>query len=378
MPHRRRRLIRGVPLALGLLSLAACARGEGPLRIGVTGPFTDSVGAPMLRAAQLAVKEINQSGGIGGRQVELLARDDFGSPDSAVGVATSLEEAGVVAVVGHVFSGATLAAAPVYGGARQPVVAISPSATSPAISEAGDYIFRVIPSDIQQGAALARFAAERLRLKRGTILYVNDEYGRGVTRTFTDEFTRLGGTIEETEPYLGAEPDVNAYVQLLARRGTSQFVFVGGYRAEAVTILQTMRSLGVKVPIFGGDALEGLERAGALAEGSYISLGYLANTATPANRRFVAAYSAAYPGAIAPNQPAAATYDIIYLLRDVIGRAGSDRAAIREELTRIGRTSPRFEGATGGISFDSAGDLLRQGVLVGLVENGHVRAVEGF
>ncbi len=378
MPHRRRRPIRGVLFVLGLLPLAACAKGPGPLRIGVAGPFTDSVGAPMLRAAQLAVREINQAGGIGGRQVELLSRDDFGDPDSAVGVASALEEAGVVAVVGHVYSGTTLAAAPIYNGARHPVVEISPSSTSPAVTGAGAYTFRVVPSDLQQGAALARFAAERLHLKRGTVLYLNDEYGRGVRRTFTDEFVRLGGTIEESDPYLGADPDVSAYVERMARRHTSQFVFVGGNLSEAVAVLRAMRARGVAWPVLGGDALEGIEEAGALAEGTYLSNGYLPSTATPANRKFVAAYAAAYPGARPPNQPAAATYDVIYLLRDVIVRAGSDRGAIREELTRIGRTSPRFEGVTGGISFDTAGDLLRQGVLVGLVENGHVRAVEGF
>jgi len=376
--HNRRRPARGVLPALCLLTLAACSRSQGPVLIGLAGPFTDSVGAPMLRAAELAVREINQAGGIAGRPLELLSRDDYGDPDSAVGVATALESAGVVAVVGHVYSGTTLAAAPVYNGAPHPVVEISPSSTSPAVSAAGPYTFRVVPSDIQQGAALARFAAQRLRLKTGTLLYLNDEYGRGLRRTFTEEFARLGGTIDESSPYLGDDPDVSAYLDRMVRQKTSQFVFVGGNLSEAVAVLRQLRARGVQVPLLGGDALEGIEDAGALAEGTYLSNGYLPSTATQINQKFVAAYASAYPGSRPPNQPAAATYDIIYLLRDVISRSGTERQAIRDDLSRIGRTEPRFEGVTGGISFDTAGDLLRQGVLVGLVEHGHVRAVEGF
>ncbi len=119
--------------------------GSRPIRIGLAGPFSDSVGAPMKRAAELAVEQINQAGGIGGRRIELVARDDYGDPDSAVGIATDLEAAGVVAVVGHVYSGTTLAAAPVYNGSRTPVLQISPSSSAPAVTDAGDYTFRTWP-----------------------------------------------------------------------------------------------------------------------------------------------------------------------------------------------------------------------------------------
>ena len=102
-------------LLMGLMvaSLAACGSGNRPLKVGLAGPFSDDVGAPMRRAAELAVEEINASGGVNGRPLELVIRDDYGDPDSAVAVATALVDADVVAVVGHVYSGPTLAAAPV-------------------------------------------------------------------------------------------------------------------------------------------------------------------------------------------------------------------------------------------------------------------------
>jgi branched-chain amino acid transport system substrate-binding protein len=330
----------------------------------------------MRRAAELAVAEINASGGVGGRPIELVLRDDYGEPDSAVNAAEALVDAGVVAVVGHVYSGATLAAAPVYNAAR--IVQISPSSSSPQISNAGAYTFRTCPSDLQQGEALARYAADRLNLRRATILYLNDDYGRGLRQTFAREFIRLGGMVDAMDPYLGDQPDVTSYIERLARQGSSQFVFMGGYREEAEVALRTARARGVKVPFFGGDALEGLERAGALAEGSYISNAYLASFDTPKNRVFVAAYATRYPGTIAPNQPAAATYDIIYMLRDAIAHGATGGPALRDAIAKIGTSAPAFDGVTGEIAFDTAGDVPRQRVIIGRVESGQVRAVEGL
>jgi branched-chain amino acid transport system substrate-binding protein len=330
----------------------------------------------MKQAAELAVQELNASGGIGGRPVELLARDDFGEPDSAVGIAADLVEAGVVAVIGHVFSGTTLATAPVYNQAG--VTQISPSSTSPRVSEAGSYTFRVCPSDLQQGAALARFAAERLGFHRGTVFYLNDEYGRGLRSTFAAEFARLGGRLDEVVPYLGDRPDLTVFLERLAKKNTSEFIFIGGNRGEAEAVLQTARARGIKVPVLGGDGLEGIEQAGALAEGTYVSNGYLASLESPRNSEFLAAWRKRYPRTADPNQPAAATYDVVYLLRDVIARVGTDHDRIRDAVAAIGTRSPVFAGVTGDIAFDERGDVPRQRVVVGLVTQGRVVAVEGM
>ena len=282
----------------------------------------------------------------------------------------------MVAVVGHVYSSTTLSAAPVYNAAR--VVEISPSSSSPQVTQAGAYTFRVCPSDLQQGAALARFAAERLGLLRGAIFYLNDEYGRGLRQTFASEFSRLGGVVDQVEPYLGDHPDVSAYVELLARRGTSQFVFLGGNESEAEEVLRVARGRGIKVPLLGGDGLEGLQAAGALADGSYISNGYLPSLDTPKNREFLQAYARRYPGAALPSHAAVATYDIVYLLRRVIAVAGVDRGRVRDALAAVGRTTPPFDGVTGTIAFDENGDVVHPRVVIGRIEGGQIHAVEGL
>ena len=148
-----------------LFGLIGCGSGAKPIRIGLAGSLSDPVGVPMKRAAELAVEEINAAGGIGGRPLQLVQRDDYADVDSAVFVASDLYEAGVAAVIGHLFSSTTLAAAPVYNGGEDPVAAISPSSSSPDISTAGDYTFRICPSDLAHGAALAKWVRDTLDRK---------------------------------------------------------------------------------------------------------------------------------------------------------------------------------------------------------------------
>jgi branched-chain amino acid transport system substrate-binding protein len=358
--------------ALTAVLLLACDREEGPVRIGVAGSFSDPIGIPMQLAAELAAEEINAAGGIGGRPLELVVRDDYADADSAVFIAGDLYESGVSAVVGHLFSGTTLAAAPVYNGGDNPVAAISPSSSSPEVSSAGDHTFRVCPSDLAHGAVLAEWVRETLGLERGAVLYLNDQYGRGIRQTFVEHFERLGGRLESVDPYLGDRPDVAPYLDRMARNRNIQFLVVAGNRGEGEEVLRQARRRGITVPILGGDGLEGIEAAGTLAEGVYLTSAYFPTIPTGANRRFVEAYRRKYPGAGLPNQPAAATYDAVYLLSQVIARAGTERQAVRRALAGVGSETPAFEGVTGVVAFDAVGDVPAQNVYIGRVHAGAV------
>lgn len=363
--------------AIALLLASGCGRDE-PIYLGLAGAFSDPVGAPMRSAARLAVEEINATGGVDGRPLALLERDDYADPDSAVVAATALYQSPAVAVIGHIFSGTTLAAAPVYNGGRDPIVALSPSSSAPEVRDAGPYTFRICPSDLAHGSALARWAHDRLQLTRGAVLYLNDDYGRGVRATFVEEFTRLGGEVVSSDPYLGSTPEVGPYLDRLARDRRVQFIVVAGNRSEAETILRGARQRGLVVPIIGADGLEGIESAGALAEGVYESAAYFPSVRNLANRRFVDAYRRKYPAAGPPNQPAAATYDAVYLLREVLRKSGNDREAVRRVLADVGRGAPAFDGVTGRIAFDSLGDVPGRQVYVGVVRGGQVLLAGGL
>jgi branched-chain amino acid transport system substrate-binding protein len=365
-----------IATALTVLMLTACRPSAEPVRIGLAGPFSDPVGGPMLRAAELAVEEINAAGGIGGRPIELIARDDRGDPDSAVSVAADLVAEGVAAVIGHVYSGTTLAAAPVYGAGTMPIPVITPSSSAPEVAQAGRHVFRLCPTDLEHGAALATWIRGGLGLTRAAVLYLNNAYGRGVRQSFVTRFTALGGVILESDPYLGDSPDVGTYLERITADGQAELLVVAGNRTEALSVLTQARERGIMLPVFGGDGLEGLEQDGAIAEGVTLTAAYFPTVDTPQNQRFVRTYLARHPGSVPPNQPAAAAYDAVYLLRDVIAVAGGNRRAIITALTTLGSDIPPYQGVTGILAFDGAGDLARMPVLIGVVRSGTIVQVE--
>lgn len=358
-----------------LFALAACGSSQS-IPIGLAGPFDDPVGRPMKLGAELAIEQINAAGGVNGRPLVLLERNDYGNADSAVRVANQLYASDAVAVVGHLFSGTTVVAAPVYNGGDNPIVSISPSSSAPEVSQAGPWTFRVCPSDNEHGLALARWIRERLGLVRGTVLYLNDPYGRGVRQRFAAEFTRRGGEIMAQAPYLGSAPDVSAYLDRMARDGRSQFIVDAGNLSEAEAILRQARARGINVPLLGADGLEGIEHLGDLAEGVYETLAYLPQLETAANQRFVTAYKARYPAEPLPNQPAAASYDAIHILAEVIARTGTNRKKIRDGLQEVNLQHP-YDGVTGRIAFDSLGDVPTREVYVAVVRNGALRLAGG-
>jgi branched-chain amino acid transport system substrate-binding protein len=350
--------------------LGGCGGDRGPIRLGVALGLHEAGTMPMRLAAQLAVKEINAAGGIAGRPLSLVERDDHGSTDSAVAVAQSLYDSDVSAVIGGAYSGVTLAAAPVFNGGRRPVVQISPSASSPLLTQAGDYTFRLCPSDLAYGAALAQFASDR-GMRRAAVLYVNDEYGRGVRQTFAAEFSRLGGEVLELDPFLAARPDAGPYLARIAEERRAQVIVLAANQEEGLPVLSQIRAARLGLPVIAGDGMVGAERTSpAMMEGVFVSSGYLVGGPAAINRRFVAAYRKANPGAGPPDQGAAASYDAVYLLARVLRETGPDRNRIRATLARVGNGAPAYDGVVGRVMFDAAGDVPSLRAQIGVARNG--------
>lgn len=365
---RAARRATGVALVAGSLG---CAGGKGPIALGLVGPFSEQRGVSMRLGAELAVRQINRAGGIHGRPLSLVIEDDSGVPEVAVAGARRLyANRGVVAVIGHLTSAATLAAAPIYNGGTRPVVAISPSASAPSVSAAGPYIFRVCPTDVVHGTRLATFARQRLGAQTAAILYHTDEYGRGIRATFAAEFRRLGGRIVAEDPYVPDLPSFEPYLRRLQQRGGADVLLIAGTAASAERILPTLDTVGMHPRVMGGDALSGLETTPE-GQGVYMSAAYLADRPGKRNTAFVAAYHATYPGQPLDHRGAAA-YDIVYLLARALGAAGPHRAAIRQYLAGVGTESPTFDGVTGRIAFDGHGDVPNKAVVIGVARDGRL------
>lgn len=321
----------------------------------------------MRRAAELAVKEINAHGG---RQLELRVVDDSGRPEVAIRVARELaEDPAVVAVVGHLTSGTSLAAGRVYGAGRRPVAMISPSASSPDLSGVSPYVFRVCPTDLSHGAQLARYARQRLGARRAGVIYIDDDYGRGLRLSFAAEFRRMGGVVVEEDPSLAATASLEPYLARMRQAGGVDVLMLATERSGAELALRELGRLGFTWPAIGGDALTGIEAAGA--EGVRVSSAYLSDRPGERNAVFVAAYARAYQGQ-RPDHRGAGAYDIVYLLARAVAEAGTDRRAVRDYLARIGTDLPAYEGVTGTIAFDARGDVPAKPVVIGAVRSGRL------
>ncbi len=330
----------------------------------------------MQRGAQLAIDQINARGGVRGRTLKLRLADDSANEDAAVRVAQAFyDNPAVVAVVGHLTSDASIAAAQVYGGGFSPITMISPAASSPDLSGISPYVFRICPSDSNHGAALARFAWQTLAARRVGILFISDAYGRGVRRSFAADFARLGGLVVESDPYVATTGSLEPYLSRMRQVGIDALLLAADRRGAELA-LREQRALGIRWPVLGGDALTGIETEGTLAEGLRISAAYLPDRAGEKNAVFVAEFARAYAGQ-RPDHRAAGAYDVVNLLAQAIGTAGPGRRAVRDYVASVGRGLPAFEGVTGTIAFDDAGNAPSKGVLIAVVRGGRLVAEVG-
>jgi branched-chain amino acid transport system substrate-binding protein len=360
------------------LLLAACGGSRETVYIGVAGPLTAANGASMQEAARMAAAEINAKGGIGGRRkVELIFKDDGGDPQKAIQVAQQLrDDKRIVAVIGHVGSAASIAAAPIYNALDQegdPVVQISPASSSPALREAGDWTFRVTPTDLEFSPALAQWASQRLGRRRAAVLYHNDDYGQGVRTTFERAFQAGGGAVVTADPYLPAVltrgDELDAYLSRAIRRGADALV-IGGQADAGVKIVAAARRLGYTGPILGSDGLTGLKDMGPVAEGVFVSSAFLPDRPAQEAQRFVTSYRQRTQKL--PDHRGAMTYDVMYLLSAAIEHAGTDRQAVRDYVASIGNGRDGHRGVSGLIQFDEKGDVRGKEVSVGVVRGGQL------
>lgn len=331
---------------------------------GLAAPLSESYGASMRQGAELARREINAEGGIRGRPLELRAADDSASPGRAIAVADRFYgESEVVAVVGPVNSGTTTSAAPVY---QQGLVAVATSATSPEVSRLGEWIFRVATSDSANGVQLAQLA--RRMAAPTAILYANDDYGRGLARSFGGALEAAGGTVVGIDPYLETTEDFRPYLERLRRRG-ARLIFIAGIEDGAARIIHQARAAGLDVRFLGGDGLEGLKAMGPTFEGTLVGLLYHRDRSAAA-RGFAERFRAAY-GREADSF-AALGYDATRLLATAAAEGGANREAIRRYLAGVGRSggAEPFPGVTGTIRFDGHGDPVQKEFAVGEIRGG--------
>ena len=217
--------------AIALLLSSGIALAADTIKLGVAGPHSGdlaSYGIPTIKAAELVVKDINAKGGVLGKQVELVVEDDVCKPEVATNTATKLVGEGVNVVLGHICSGATKAALGIYKDSK--ILAMSPSATNPALTQSGDYpnFYRTIASDDAQARLEVDFALDIQKVKKIAVLHDKGDYGKGLAE-FAKGFLEADSRAELVL-YEGITPgavDYSAVVQKIKRRGAEALIFGG-------------------------------------------------------------------------------------------------------------------------------------------------------
>lgn len=363
---------------LGSAALLSCGGEQGQANEIVIGEYgsltgtTATFGISTRNGVDMAIEEVNAAGGVLGRQVRVIVEDDQGRPEEAQTVVTKLITSDkVVAIIGEVASSRTLAAAPVAQTHKIPM--ITPSSTNPAVTEVGDFIFRVCFIDPFQGLVMAKFAANSLHMTKVAILRdIKNDYSVGLADVFIENFTALGGTIVADESYSEGDTDFSAQLTSLRSKGP-EAIFVPGYYTEVGLIARQAKSLGIGAPLLGGDGWDSpslIEIGGEALEGSYFSNHYSVDDPSPSIQKFVTDYRAKYGET--PDALAGLGYDAAKLLFDAITRAGStDPQAIRDALA----ATKDFQGMTGVITLDEKRNAVKPAVVL-QIKGGKLAYVE--
>jgi branched-chain amino acid transport system substrate-binding protein len=382
-PRKQRRISKVVLLMLACFTLpvivVSCARQQqsdtrdrSTIKIGyfgdLTGP-TFNFGQSAKNGALLAAEEINQAGGINGRQIDIVIEDDQGSPELAATIVNKLtRQDKVIALIAGGASGSSLAAGPIAQSAKVPM--ISPSSTNPAVTQIGDYIFRACFIDAFQGEVMAKFSYNSLQAKTAAIMLdFNSPYSRDLTEFFELSFTQLGGRVITSQSYTQGDSDFKGQLSSISAAGPDA-IYLPGYYGDIAVIAKQARQVGITQPLLGGDGWDAPELwqlAGDSINGSYISNHYSADDPSPAIQKFVHDYKQHY-GNLTPDAHAALAYDAMRFLAEAIQWAGTEGDKLREALAQ----TRNFSGVTGIISMDSERNAVKSAVVLKLQDGRYI------
>lgn len=363
--NKSRRYFSGLFLLLGLIGFAlvsGCNKAQPEIKIGLIVPLSGeeaaTSGQPALDAAQMAVAEMNEAGGllVGETRylIHLVVADDEGRPETAVSAANKLiNQEGVAAIIGPMFSSSAIPVSEVAEAARIPM--LSPTSTNPQTTLGKEYVFRASFVDDFQGLAMARFAYEVLGRRRSAVLYdVASTYNRDLAAAYQTAFEGLGGQVVAAETYTtDYREDFNEQLARIKVKNPD-LLFLPNYTDDVLLQGQQAREMGIEAIILGGDSWEGERLSGQQAfEQSFFSGHYCRDKSIPVVRDFSDRVEMLYGRE--PNGLMALTYDSMHLLF----AAMQDQASVTPEAIRDGLYQIDYQGITGTISFEETGDPVK-------------------
>ena len=330
------------------LGFAASSMAADPIKIGVAGPYTGGsapMGVSMRDGVKLAVAEINAHGGVLGRQLQLVERDDEAKNERGVQIAQELiNKEHVVATVGFINTGVALASQRFYQDAKIPVidnVATGSIVTKQFPDQPENYVFRNAANDTIQSHMIVEEAIEHRKFKKVAILADSTNYGQLGREDLEKALAQKGIKPVAVEKYNLKDVDMTAQL-LKAKQAGAEVVLTYGIGPELAQIANGMEKLGWKVPMIGSWTLSManfIDNAGKNGEGTRMPQTFIEDPTTPKRKQFIDDYVKTYhpPNGRMPSPVSAAQgYDSVYLLAAAIKQAGStDGTKIRAALENL-------------------------------------------
>lgn len=305
----------------------------------ITGDFA-AFGDAEVQAIKLAVKEINEKGGVLGKKLEVIMYDCRTRNEDMVNAARRLtKQDKVTAVIGPSGSGLCIAAAPVFNEAKVPHIGTLPTNPNVTVDEKGKvrpYNFRICFIDPYQGTILSLFATQDLKAKKAAVLYdVSSDYSQGLREYFINGYKGLGGKIVADEGHRADDVDFRAQLTKIKQAQPDVLVLPTMGKCLPLAIKQA-RDMGIMIPIIGGDGFGDYmwEVAGNEAMKNTFWASHL-DKADPALQKFFADYKKLSGTECKEFMNAVMAYDSVYWLKDAIGRAKStDPVKVRDALEK--------------------------------------------
>lgn len=344
---------------LTLLLICGCTnqkKDQNVVKIGALLSLSGDIaeyGQRVKKGVDLAVEEINAHNGIKEKKIEIIYEDTKGSPKEGVnGVQKLLTNKDIHIIIGTISSSVTLAVEPIT--TKNKVLLFSPAASSPKLSGISKYFFRNWTSDDLEAAVLADYTFDKLKISNVAVLYVNNDYGIGLSNRFKQKLEELGGKVYTMEAYPQNAKDFRAQLAKIKDLNPTA-IYLAGYHKEMAYATKQIKELGINCQILG-DADYGvqelLEITGSSSEGAIFSIpktDFSDKITSSFRQNFIAKYKAE------PSIFEANGYDVVYILKKAIETVGFDNDSISNYISKL----KDYRGAAGLQSFTKEGDVIK-------------------
>lgn len=366
----------GSSSSAGAGSSASASSKGGVMNVGFTATLTGAdaqYGVAMEQGLQLAVQQINAAGGIAGKQVKVVVRDDQGEPSNAATIAQNFcDDSNMSIVFGYSFSSTALSAIPVFKQCGMPVLMSSPTSVQLTGSYPG--FFRNVVTDNVQGQVMADYAAAK-GYKRVAILNLQTAYGQGLADRFEEVAKQKGITITSRQGFQSGVTDFST--QLAQIKGQNvQAIFVGAYYDAVANVAKQAKQAGLSVPVMCTDGCDGpdlLHLASEAVQGTAFTAMYTPENSTAQAGQFTKAFEKKY-GHVPETEWTALAFDAGYDLKAAVEKAGGSS---RGDVTKGMHQIKDVAGATGPTTFSANGERANPKELVVVIKGDKSVVSEG-